>query len=153
RYDGYDDLPSLQLRVRTLVHGDSGLHCLVSVPWLRSRDRIRPPHQRRSRARPRRARGGQVTDRFPFKDRDGYPLGLDCFVDVEIESSSGMKTRYSGLVIASEPPDEKGPMLVIEQWKKGKPTGRPRPCRPEHCRVKTRTKAVREKQEEDDRIA
>jgi len=85
-------------------------------------------------------------ERFPLHDRDGYPLGVDCFVRVEAESTllPGRVTEFRGLVsrIDDYP---KGICLTVREWYGGF-TGKERAARPEHCRVEKAPRELREQQ-------
>jgi hypothetical protein len=85
-----------------------------------------------------------MDERFPHVDRAGYPLGVDSFVRVEMESTllPGRVSTFQGLV-SELGADGKGPVLTIREWRGGF-TGKKRAARPEHCTVERAPAALRE---------
>ena len=75
-------------------------------------------------------------ERFPYVDHEGYPLGVDSFVRVEVASRilGGQVVEFRGLV-SEVGADGKGPLLIIREWSRGRFTGKTRAARPQHCAV------------------
>lgn len=83
-------------------------------------------------------------ERFPLKDRDGYPLGVSCFVEAERPGLTGSNvSTFQGWVQAITS-DAKGPILRIREWSRGGWTGHERQARPEHLRVRKAPETARE---------
>jgi hypothetical protein len=86
-------------------------------------------------------------DRFPLRDRNGDPLGVDSFVRVSRVNPLAPSTlfEYRGQVRRIEQ-DAKGPILVIDEWSQGEGkfyTG-DRLARPEHVETTRWPSALRE---------
>lgn len=83
-------------------------------------------------------------ERFPLKDRYGYPLGVSCFVEVERPGlTPGRVNSFMGQVTALTE-DAKGPILRIREWSAGKWTGREKQARPSDAKVRQAPTAARE---------
>jgi hypothetical protein len=87
-----------------------------------------------------------MDDRFPYLDRDGHPLGLDCFVRVERESKHLGPIRFDGLIVRSEDDPKHGPLLTVRVWSMGEWKGGERLARPNDCTVRRKPRGIREEQ-------
>jgi hypothetical protein len=85
-------------------------------------------------------------DHFPYLDREGHPLGIDCFVRVERESKRMGHVEFAGLVVRSEEDPRHGILLTVRVWSMGEWKGGERLARPNDCTVRRKPRALREEQ-------
>jgi hypothetical protein len=92
-------------------------------------------------------------ERFPVDDREGYPLGVGAFVQVEAPSAIGSSpSRFKGLVTAVRA-DASGPVLEVREWRGGSWSGRTRLSRPAFVSVRRAPPALREQEAESAHLA
>jgi hypothetical protein len=82
--------------------------------------------------------------RFPYKDRNGYPLGVDSYVRVNRYSATFGNISFAGLVTKAEDDPNHGTLLTIRVWIAGAWSGGERLARPEQCEVRRKPKSLRE---------
>jgi hypothetical protein len=80
-----------------------------------------------------------MEERFPFKDRNGEPLGVGMYVHVRRRSSlfpadsAFAWDEFAGLVTRADPDRKHGTILTIRTWSQGSWTGIERLARPDQC--------------------